>query len=590
MNKSQWNYSLILRVSLVILFLGQMFAYNIPLPVSASSSSTLTLNGAMTTIRHVPGDYSSIQAAIDSAVSGDTILVDSGNYAGSLDFHGKDVTLQSQAGAATTAIIGSGGTAVVIGPKGKIIGFNISGGSNSFGAGMAVSGTGTIIKSNIFENNSQGSGGFGAGIGGNSASPIIEGNIFRNNSCDGQWLSGVVSFVNTSSPLIINNIFAGNPCRAINITLPVGNAPQIINNTIVDNYVGIRFDRRIPATSQIYRNNLIYHNDIGLEVDFGTELYNAVWENNLVFDNGFNYEGILNQTGINGNISVDPLIYTYSQPAYMLQPGSPAIDSGNSNGCPALDFRGIFRPQGLGCDMGAFEGYVTLVTSVVRTSPNPTRASTVDFTITFREAVTGVDTVAPFSDFALTTSGVTGASIIAVSGSGNTYTVSVNTGAGTGTIRLDVVDDDSILDLSFHPIGGSGVGNGNFTTGDTYTLDRTAPMVLSSMRKDLNPTGANRIIHFAVTFSESVSGVDASDFILTTTNLIDGASVIGVIGSGSSYNVAVETGSGVGTIRLDVSVDATVTDWVGNTLANLPYLGGESYTIQPYFYIPFIHL
>src|SRR5439155_14749454 len=35
--------------------------------------------------------------------------------------------------------------------------------------------------------------------------------------------------------------------------------------------------------------------------------------------------------------------------------GSPAIDAGDSAACPAVDQRGISRPSGAGCDIGAFE-------------------------------------------------------------------------------------------------------------------------------------------------------------------------------------------------------------------------------------------
>jgi hypothetical protein len=38
-----------------------------------------------------------------------------------------------------------------------------------------------------------------------------------------------------------------------------------------------------------------------------------------------------------------------------LLPGSPAIDAGAADGCPRHDQRGIARPQGAGCDIGAFE-------------------------------------------------------------------------------------------------------------------------------------------------------------------------------------------------------------------------------------------
>jgi peptidyl-Lys metalloendopeptidase len=115
------------------------------------------------------------------------------------------------------------------------------------------------------------------------------------------------------------------------------------------------------------------------------------------------------------------------------------------------------------------------VTSSVRVNPSPTNASSVNFTVTFSEAVTGVDIVTPFNDFALTTSpGISSASVTSVSGSGPTYSVTVNTGSGNGTIRLDVVDNDSIRDAANHPLGGVGAGNGNYTNGQVYTINKSS--------------------------------------------------------------------------------------------------------------------
>ena len=114
--------------------------------------------------------------------------------------------------------------------------------------------------------------------------------------------------------------------------------------------------------------------------------------------------------------------------------------------------------------------FYPIVSSILRADENPTNANSVKFTLTFSKAVTGVNTTAPFNDFALHTSGLTGASIAAVSGSGASYTVTVNTGTGSGTIRLDVVDNDSIRDAGNHPLGGSGAGNGSFTGSEVYTV------------------------------------------------------------------------------------------------------------------------
>jgi hypothetical protein len=133
------------------------------------------------------------------------------------------------------------------------------------------------------------------------------------------------------------------------------------------------------------------------------------------------------------------------------------------------------------------------VSSVVRANADPTNAASVNYTVTFSEPVTGV-TAASFS---LTTTGVGGASIGAPSGSGTTWTVPVNTGAGSGTIRLDVTAAGTITDLSSNALGGL-----PFTTGQVYTIDKTAPTVSSIVLASANPTNAASV-NFTVTFSES---------------------------------------------------------------------------------------
>jgi hypothetical protein len=296
-------------------------------------------NVALTDTYNVPEDYSNIQVAIDVASSGDLILVGPGFYPENLDFAGKALSLQSTDGPEVTGIEPNGGTVVEIGPGGEIVGFTISHGSASFGSAISIIGTGSRIKGNIIENNNG-----NQTIWGNSASAIIEQNLFRNNSCDNQYLSAVVVFVNSSAPLIVNNIFVDNPCRAINSTLPVSGQPTVINNTIVRNRVGIRVDRRIQTSQHIYRNNIIVDNGIGLEVDFGNESYNPTWEYNLVFNNGVNYDGISDQTDISGNISANPFFADPLANDFRLLGGSPAIDAGTSTGAPHIDFENDVRP------------------------------------------------------------------------------------------------------------------------------------------------------------------------------------------------------------------------------------------------------
>jgi hypothetical protein len=162
-------------------------------------------------------------------------------------------------------------------------------------------------------------------------------------------------------------------------------------------------------------------------------------------------------------------------PAYFpLNAGSPAINRGDDSVCAVWPVNnqsqnGVTRPQGAHCDIGSYEFSDTTpptVQSITSADPNPISAASVHFNVNFSEAVTGVDT----SDFALAAIDMTDASITGVSGGATAYTVTVYTGSGAGTIRLDVVDNDTIVDLALNPLGGVGEGNGSYTSGETYNV------------------------------------------------------------------------------------------------------------------------
>jgi hypothetical protein len=140
------------------------------------------------------------------------------------------------------------------------------------------------------------------------------------------------------------------------------------------------------------------------------------------------------------------------------------------------------------------------VISILRADPSPTISSTVKFTVLFSENVTGVDK----SDFIVKTTGLSAASIAAVSGSGSQYIVSANTGTSTGTIRVDVADNDSIKDSGNIPLGGQGINNGNFISGQAYTITEGVDVTIG---KELLGT-------YAV--------LPASPLIATSPNTVDG--------------------------------------------------------------------
>ena len=79
------------------------------------------------------------------------------------------------------------------------------------------------------------------------------------------------------------------------------------------------------------------------------------------------------------------------------------------------------------------------------------------FRVTFSEPVTGVDP----ADFYVTAV-LKAPSVIAVNGSGAEYEVTVDLDGAPGTPYLQVVDDDSIMDVALNPLGGPGVDNGGF--------------------------------------------------------------------------------------------------------------------------------
>jgi hypothetical protein len=104
------------------------------------------------------------------------------------------------------------------------------------------------------------------------------------------------------------------------------------------------------------------------------------------------------------------------------------------------------------------------VSSIVRANSNPTAAASVHFTVTFSENVTGLS----LADFTLAASGVSGAALTGLSGANGIYTVTASTGAGNGTLRLDIPVTATITDLTGNPLAGL-----PYTSGQVYTVNKT---------------------------------------------------------------------------------------------------------------------
>jgi hypothetical protein len=301
---------------------------------------------------------------------------------------------------------------------------------------------------------------------------------FRNNSVDTSFVGLSVAPVTQGPTWVLRNIFTNFTGRGIKFADDSDGIVLIYQNTGWTNASNINgMDLITPIHNVKMRNNTFQSTGYSFaEVPTGSTA-NDWNHNNWYTTRGttgphFRWENV-NYNTISALCTASGLecngyenIPGFTNPTggdFTLLSSSPNID------------RGIVIPGinddfvGNAPDVGAYEFAFDLpptVLSSVRANSNPTNASNVDFTVTFSELVTGVDS----SDFALTTAGVTGASITNVTGSGSTYTVTANTGSDDGTIRLDVVDDNTIIDADSNPLGGVNLGDGNFGAGETYTI------------------------------------------------------------------------------------------------------------------------
>ncbi|HRQ80266.1 MAG TPA: putative Ig domain-containing protein, partial [Azospirillaceae bacterium] len=216
---------------------------------------------------------------------------------------------------------------------------------------------------------------------------------------------------------------------------------------------------------------------------------------------------------------------------------------------------------------------VPTVSSINRTTPvaSTTNADDVTFTVTFSEAVTGVTA----DDFALATTGTATGTIGTPSGSGTTWTVQVTGVSGDGTLGLNLVDDDSIINGSSAALGGAGAANGDFT-GQTYTLDNSAPNAPSAadmtagtdsgssnsdnLTNDTTPTftgtaEANATVTLYDTDGTTVLGTATADgsgnWTITSSALSAGAHTITAKATDAAGNVSSAS------TALSVTIDAT---------------------------------
>ncbi|MCH6574039.1 MAG: DUF1565 domain-containing protein, partial [Bacteroidetes bacterium] len=170
---------------------------------------------------HVPGDYLTIQEAINISVDGDTIEVHPGTYIENINFNGHSIILTSlflpsgdSSAISATIIDGNFLGSAVSFENGEdstamIIGFTIQHGLAASGGGIYCSNSNPTISNNIIVMNSAFEGG---GVSCNGANPTITNNTITGNSADS--LGGGIFCGNGSNPVITNTIMWNDSAEA----------------------------------------------------------------------------------------------------------------------------------------------------------------------------------------------------------------------------------------------------------------------------------------------------------------------------------------------------------------------------------------
>ena len=195
---------------------------------------------------HVPADRPSIQAGINAAVEGDTVRVAPGVYSERIDFCGKAITVQSDAGAEVTIIDGGHDGTVVTFSSGEpaetvLEGFTIRNGYAWYGAGIYCRNSSPTIENCRISDNSADVDHADAKGGGiycyDNSSPTIRGCTITGNSTSDD--GGGIALWSYSDAVITNcSIYDNRARNGGGIFCSYNCSPTIANCTISENTAG----------------------------------------------------------------------------------------------------------------------------------------------------------------------------------------------------------------------------------------------------------------------------------------------------------------------------------------------------------------
>lgn len=301
--------------------------------------------------RHVPGDFATIQAALNASTASDAVVVGPGTYAENLVITSAQdgVALTSSSGAQFTTIDGGRLGSVIqcsgVGPQMRIEGFTITNGGvlgdNTIGAGLILSSASPTIRNNVITANHAEAAG---GIYVDGGSPLIVGNTISNNEAP-RGSGGGIYCDHSANATIQSNVIVNNTCGAYGggVTIWENSAPQLLGNTIANNSAaitggGVYLVRGGQAA--ITQCIVTLNSPGGIQVDFGGA--SATLSCSDVFANvGGNYIGLPDATGQNGVISVDPVFCGASAENYELSTNSPCVAPQLAGGCGPMGALGV---------------------------------------------------------------------------------------------------------------------------------------------------------------------------------------------------------------------------------------------------------